>query len=162
MIKNSIENSDIYYETDWTDVDETGVRIYPDKPDVEVEFVNEPALAMLLINHVVFLNSRWWETELPQRIKDSISINVSVNDVFAWGCSDVEELEYKDIQDLYEHWAKDPDWGSDVWAIKRRNLMPQKPVYDVIQEKGIWNLDDLNLRENEWCPYWKKYKKENM
>ena len=77
--------------------------------------------------------------------------------MFLWGISDAEELLYSEIKELYDYWYADVIWGSAIWVIKKRNYMPQKPVYDAIMEKGIWNLDCMNLRPNKECLFWKRY-----
>ena len=37
-------------------------------------------------------------------------------------------------------------------------MLPQKPVYDIIMKKGIWNLDEMGLEEN----FYDRYTKENF
>ena len=85
----------------------------------------------------------------PETAVNTFSINVNCNDVFAWASADAEEMFYEDLEDVYTHWEKDPSWGPAVWCIKKRNLMPQRPVYEAIMKAGIWNLDEMNLRSNE-------------
>lgn len=111
-------------------------------------FEDEKALALLLINEVIFLNDHWWEEEWPEKAQKISSINVNCNDIFAWGCADAEELPYKEIENLYRMWRKDPLWGPAVWCMLQRNEMPQKPVEKIIKEAGIWNLKELGLGEN--------------
>jgi hypothetical protein len=112
------------------------------------EFDEGLALASLLIDEVVFLNSLWWEDDAPARIKEFISVNVNCNDVFAWGCADGETLPYSEIENLWRMHRKDPTWGAAVWCIKRRGQKPQKPVEDLIRKAGIWNLDELGIGPN--------------
>jgi len=121
----------------------------------------ELSLSLLLKEEKVFLNSHWWfstkkqneyhkpiANPWPEVACDTFSINVNCNDVFAWGCADAEECFYSDLETLYAHHVVDKDNGCIVWCIKKRGLLPQKPVYDQIQAKGIWNLDSLDLEEN--------------
>jgi len=61
--------------------------------------------------------------------------------VFAWGVADAEELNYKDLQEVWKYYKKDPDWGTAVWCMKKRGQMPQGPVEKRIRDKGIWDLD---------------------
>ncbi len=93
----------------------------------------EYKLAHLLINDVIFCNNGWffesWQV-------DHVSLHVNCNDVFAWGCADSEDIKYSEIPELYDMWLKDPLWGSTVWCIKKRKIMPQKPVES---SKG-WDL----------------------
>lgn len=151
-IMSSITPGDVYWEFDG-----------------EKNFKEELALSILLMNEVVFLNSFWWKYHLISDKRDAdnkftfdvdpkarwteseskaISVSVNCNDVFAWGCADAERLNYEDIQDLYDHWIKDQYWGAAIWCIKRRKLMPQKPVADSIKRGGIWDLDSMGLEAN--------------
>lgn len=116
---------------------------------VEVtEFDRERALALMLMNEVVFLNNNWWKKEWPEEAQKAISINVNCNDVFAWASADAEGLPYSEVETIYKMWRKDPDWGPAVWCIIRRKEMPQRPVEDSIRKAGVWDLDRLGLREN--------------
>lgn len=126
-----------------------------DKPDIEIIFEEEIALAHLLINEVIFLNSFW--SKSPKHDPESgwseeeskyTCLYVLCNDVFAWGCADAEDLPYDELRNLYEMWLKDPSWGPAVWCIKQRNSMPQKPVEDHINAAGIWDLKSLSLAPN--------------
>lgn len=122
----------------------SGDRHFPAKD----MFEEEKALAVLLAHDVAFVNSFWWEKDLPERIRNSISVNVACNDVFAWGCSDAEGLPHEEIESVYRMWRKDPSWGSAVWCMLQRKQMPQKPVEDIIRKAGIWDLDSLKLGPN--------------
>lgn len=117
--------------------------------DDEVYFEPTEALAILLLEEVVFLNDHWWEKEWPEAAQKTISINVNVNDVFAWACGDAEGLDYSELESLYDHWVKDRTWGPAVWCCKKRNMMPQKPVAKAIKVAGIWDLESMGLEPNE-------------
>lgn len=117
-------------------------------PTTKEVFESEGALALMLINDVVFCNEHWWDDEWPEDAKRAISINVNCNDVFAWGCADAEGLPYQEVENLYRMWRKDPAWGPAVWCMIKRNQMPQKPVEDRIRKAGIWNLAELRLGMN--------------
>lgn len=127
---------------------EDGTRLFPDKPETESMFEESSALAMLLINEVIFINDHHWASEWPADAKAETSLNVNCGDVFAWGFADAEGLSYNEIESLYEHYEKDQIWGPAVWCIKKRKLMPQKPIYEAIQAVGIWNLDEMGLEPN--------------
>ena len=111
------------------------------------EFSNEAALTVLLLERQIFLNSNWYMDDWPEDAQKMTSLNVNCNDVFAWGCADAEDVEFKELKDLFEHYIKDPGWGTAVWCIKRRGYLPQKPVYEAIQKNGIWNLDEMGLKD---------------
>lgn len=117
------------------------------------EPLNDNMLAILLINEVVILNNFWWKTDWPKDAQEATSLAVVCNDCFSWNSADAEPMTVFDIQDAFEHWEKDPNWGSYVWCIKKRNTMPQKPVYDEIMKIGIWDLDAMDLMPN---PTWPK------
>lgn len=127
------------------------VELYP-----ETEFLNsgrilytdDDILAILLLEEKIFINNHWWENEWTNEQQQLFSINVECNDVFVWASADAEELLYNELQELWEYFKKDPIWGCTVWCIVKRNMMPQKPVYDVIMASGIWDLDSMNLDPN--------------
>ena len=114
-------------------------------------FNSEAALASLLIEKKIHLNNFWWVDNLEQEQKERFSLNVNCNDVFAWACSDGENLDFKELKDLFNHYEKDNYWGTQIWCIKKRNMLPQKPVFDDIQKKGVWDLTTMNLDNN---PSW--------
>ena len=115
-------------------------------------FDDEAALAVLLLDSVIFINSCWFKEGWPDDAKESTYLGVSCNDIFAWGCSDAEDLPYEELRSLYDHYIKDPVWGSAIWCMKKRKEMPQRPVEAEIRLGGIWDLNTLktefNLRPN--------------
>ena len=116
--------------------------------DKHIEFDENSALALLFLNEVIFPNDHWWRDDFFEEQKKLFSINMNCNDVFAWGCADAEELLFSELQDLYDHWDKDPYWGPAVWCCKKRKELPQKPAYDSIMARGVWNLGEMNLKPN--------------
>lgn len=116
--------------------------------ETHIEFEPERALAHLLLHEVVFTNDHWWKKEWPEDAKETFSINVNCNDVFAWGAADAEELPHDQLETLWYMWRKDPDWGPAIWCIQKRRQMPQKPVEARIRRAGIWNLDEMALGPN--------------
>ena len=100
-------------------------------------------LALLLLKEVVFLNSHWREKEWPEKAREQPAICASCNDVFSWGLADSEVVSYYEIETVFEHWLKDPKWGTAVWCIKKREKLPQPSVYFEIQKGGIWDLEKL-------------------
>ena len=105
-------------------------------------------LAALLAAQVIFLNSHHWEKDWPEAAQRTVALCVNCNDVFAWACADAEDLEYREIESLFDDWQKDPTWGPAVWCMKKRNLMPQPPVEKAIRAAGVWDLDELGLQAN--------------
>lgn len=109
-------------------------------------FEEEKALAVLLANDQIVLNQHWWMKDKgwPKEACETMYVGVICNDVFMYACADAEEMLFSDLEEVYEHYIKDPMWGTAVWCIKKRKQKPIKPVYDKIQKSGIWNLDDIN------------------
>lgn len=130
----TIEAADIEYET------------AAGKPEIE----DSGALALMLLNGVLFLNSHWWEKAWPEDARNAISVNVNCSDIFAWACAEAETLPHDQIEPLYRMWRKDPTWGAAIWCIQRRKEMPQRPVADRIRKAGIWDLDSMGLAENSY------------
>jgi hypothetical protein len=131
------------WQMEWRQRNPDGTRKYPDKPEVEEVFEEAPALALLLINEVVHLNSHHWMDSWPKDARATIYMGVDCSDVFAWGCSDSEDATHADIESVYRHWLKDPTWGGAVWSMIKRRQMPQRPVEKRIRDAGIWDLDAL-------------------
>lgn len=137
-----IKDEDVCWEMTWNK------DRFPDMPEKETIFEASFALARLLAEEVVFLNSHWYRDDWPDDAKKYINVLVLCNDIFAWGCADAEDILYSEIKDFYDHWAKDPVWGGAVWCIKKRGEMPQYPVAEYINKAGIWDLSSMNLKEN--------------
>lgn len=151
-VVHCVSHEEVLREIDWRRFKEDGKR--PDLPDTEIRFEAEQALAMLLLNEVIFLNSHHWEDEWPAEARATAYLGVNCNDVFAWGCSDAEGAGYADLETVYRYWRKDPSWGPSVWCMIKRREMPQRPVEKRIREEGIWDLDALaqehGLRPNHY------------
>jgi hypothetical protein len=133
--------------------DSSGKLIYHDLPPgltEHTEFNENHALAHLLAEDKLMIGNNWWWKDWPEAAQATFSIHVLCNDVFAWGCADAEEMRYVDLEEVYEYYHKDPIWGTAVWCIQKRVEMPQKPVYKAIMEAGIWNLDTMGLKENDY------------
>lgn len=147
-----LDKHNVRWEMDWSQLDDAGNRKYPDKPLKEIVFAEDMALALLIASDVFVLNNHWWKADpkytdevWSEEASKTFSISVLCNDVFCWACADAEEMFFEDLESVYDHWEKDPLWGPAVWCIKKRKLMPQKPVYEAIMNAGIWNLDEMGL-----------------
>lgn len=126
---------------------------YQDGRQEEI-FEEERALAALLMSESVFLNDHWWAKEWPEEARNLTSINANCNDIFMWGCADAEEIPYRELRSVYDHWVKDPREGVSVWCMKQRKQMPQRPVDKAIRAAAIWDLDaiqkEFGLRANHY------------
>ena len=121
-----------------------------------IVFEENKALAYLLAEEIVFLNcmsyiQNDWRALSEKKKKKlkiagrTIVIYVLCNDIFAWGCSDAEDISSSELQDLWNMYAVDPTWGSAKWCCKKRNEQPQRPVKDDMKKAGSWEswMDDL-------------------
>lgn len=106
------------------------------------------ALAALLANEVIFLNTHHWEKSWPEDAQKTTALCVNCSDVFAWACADAEGITLDEIPDLYRMWRKDAEWGAAVWCMLKRGQMPQKPLEGIIRKAAIWDLDGLPLKAN--------------
>jgi hypothetical protein len=132
-----LEPEDIEWQSEWG--------------DKEVVFEKEKAVALLLINDVIFLNTNHWEKDWPEEARKATAILVNCNDIFAWGCADAERISFYDIKKLYDLWKQYPVWGPALWCMIQRREMPQDPVAESMRGHGI-DLDafqkEHNLRVN--------------
>jgi hypothetical protein len=128
----TINADDVYWTMVWG-------KQYPTKPDTELMFEADEALARLLGEEVIFLNDHWWEESWPEDARKKTSLNVNCSDVFAWGCADGETIDYEDIKPLYDHWLKDRHWGAAKWCAIKRNQKPQLPVIKAMKSAGVWD-----------------------
>jgi hypothetical protein len=112
------------------------------------EFSFRLALAALLIEEKVHVNDFGYETDWPPEARKCISVHVDCSDVFVWGAADDEPLLFSDLRSLWDHYVQDKDWGCDVWCIKKRGQMPQRPVVERILAGGKWDLASMGLKAN--------------
>ena len=107
----------------------------------KIIFDSEIAFAHLLISDVVCISGS---------DEDSLIVaSVNCNDVFAGYAADCELLPYSEIENLYDMWDTDVEFGAAVWCMKRRGRMPQKSIEDMIRKQGIWDLDSMGLAANK-------------
>ena len=124
-------------------------RIFFIKGDeIPKEFDKDNALAFLLINDVIFTNNHWWEKEWTEEAKKTTSLNVNCNDIFAWACADSEEINVNEIEELYKLYRENAEYGQFIWCIKKRNMLPQYPIYELIQNETNWDLNKMGLDKN--------------
>jgi hypothetical protein len=137
-----IKDSDVYWEM------KSGKDSCPDNPSTEMIFEEELALARLLAEGVVHMNSHWFEESWPDEAKKTVYLGVICNDIFAWACADSEPLEYAEIQSLYDAWIADKTWGSSKWCAIKRNQKPQMPVIEAMKRDGAWDETMESLGDN--------------
>lgn len=117
--------------------------------DERREFNKEYALAYLLGKDMVGINTHWYKKEWPEEAKNMFAVFVNCGDTFAYACADAEEVEYKELEDVYMHYITDKRFGLTVWCCLKRNLMPIKVIADAIRKQGIWDIDSFGLRDND-------------
>lgn len=133
------------------------------KDDVKIKYKDETifdeniALAILLLDEQIFLNSYYWKSKnyddrqeeaWPESACEVTALCLNTNDVLMWGCADAIPIEYSELRDIYDHWEKDHYWGTAIWYCKKLNMMPQKVVADHIRKMGIWDIDNMGLNKN--------------
>lgn len=111
-------------------------------------FDSEIALATFLANDVVFLNENWWKDEWPEDAKATFAVAVNAGDTFAYACADAEDLTYAELEDLWDHFVLDENYGPMVWVCKKRKMKPIKHWCVAINATGIWNIDEMGLADN--------------
>jgi hypothetical protein len=129
------------------------LRSRPDEDDPEGEVQTDAALAIMLLNEAVF-TSEHRHSGGGRGHDGATALHVTCNDVFMWGCADLEEMAHDRIDEVYGFWEKDPRWGTAVWCMIQRRELPQRPVLDRIRKAGIWDVDALvaehGLRPNHY------------
>ena len=115
-------------------------------------FYQEKALAYLLSERVVFVNSRpyvenpWADKHKQEIAGPTTVVFVNSNDVFAWGCADGECVTGSHIADdanelyrLLRYVLEDSRWGAVKYACWKNNLQPQKALVDKLKKAGVWD-----------------------
>lgn len=92
------------------------------------------------------------EDELMINIMEDNKIRLCMicSDVFAWACSDAEEITVEELDEIYAYYEEDPKYGLTYWICKRRQMQPQKPLADRIREAGLWTQKWDDLPKNTW------------
>ena len=120
--------TDIFDEMDWSDRNPDGTRKYPDKPEYEIDFEADQAIAYLLRNDITFMRSDG---------EGKYTHYANINDIFAWGFSEAEEITADELEEFTRNVLRYPVWGSAIHVMIKRRQMPQKAVADHIIKDGI-------------------------
>jgi hypothetical protein len=130
------------------------LRSTPDEDHPKGEVQTDAALAIMLLNEAVFTCPVRTASDKEGEDPTGTFLFVTCNDVFMWGCSDLEEMRHDQIAKVYDHWERDPQWGTAVWCMIQRRQLPQRPVLERIRKAGIWDVDALvaehGLRPNHY------------
>lgn len=108
--------------------------------DGELHLDGERAVAELLLDGVLFINSRKYLCIDDKTVRPAtLVLFVVCNDIFAWGCADAEQVSMGELLDLYRMHAADKKWGAAKWCCKKRNQRPQFPVERDMRADGSWD-----------------------
>lgn len=151
-----IGDAHVYWEMDWG-------KNHPTKPEKEMLFERDIALARLLADEIIFLSNYWWESDWLEAARKATCLNVNCNDVFAWGCADSQEICIEEIQGLYDLWLESKTWGATKWCCFKRNEKPQAPVVKYMKAAGVWDDKMEQLPDNNYDALVKeKYKNDSI
>lgn len=79
---------------------------------------------------------------------ESPTFSVICNDVFAWGCADLEEIKYNQISKLFDLYVEHDCSGATIWCCLNRKMQPQKPMADLMKKSNHWPPEMDNLARN--------------
>ena len=136
-------------------IDIEKIEPYTTFGDGEVDFDTDEAIAYLLLKNILCTNSFWFKDEWPDDAKTKTGLFVNSSDIFVWGCADGDEIDHKEIRELYDL-VKEHEDGDIIWLCKKRGEMPQAPVVKSIEKDGYWDLSKYNLKPNQYDEYCKK------
>lgn len=74
---------------------------------------------------------------------ENTKLCLNMNDVWAWATADGENVEWDEIPQVYKLWKEHGNNGLLVWACKKRNTRPQKPLFDKLKPEIQEQLKDL-------------------
>lgn len=138
-------------EDKWIDKE----QVFYEMDDGRVFCWDEKALSILLVEGIIFANSRdyieWdkWvpDEENPGKFKhldtykvqdETIVLFVNCNDLFWWGSADAESFTIGEVEELYKMWRADKKWGVSKWCCKKRGMQPQLPIKEDMIKEGVW------------------------
>ena len=81
---------------------------------------------------------------------NNIKLFVNCNDVFMWGCADMEEIQLTEIPSFTVDLRQDPKWGSIKWVCRKRNEKPQYPIIWDMYKDGQWTEEMEALPDNAY------------
>lgn len=134
----TIKPEDIDWAMHWSEDESKKYNVPVEEDMFEADF----ALAYLLAKEVIFLNSHWWRDDFPEEAQKLTSLNVNVNDCFAYACADAEPVFYDQLEDLWKYYKRDTSYGVVVWAAIQRKELPIPPVLNRCLSQG-WTMEDF-------------------
>ena len=153
-----------------------------DKLPARQYFRADKAAAYLLDRGVLQLGSvkyilNDWEPQDQWRFseQDTIALQVNCNDVFAWGCSDSEDIDYahileddvdNELYDLLRMYLENQRWGPVKWIALKCNMAPQSPMVKAMIADGAWDEELQALPHNSiddsCCDWHRNTAKQNQ
>lgn len=78
---------------------------------------------------------------------EELEFYVNCNDLFFWGCSDLEDISTDEDLDLLEKSFIDaPIYGAYLYCARRRKMRPQGAIYKSIPEEEVKFFDECGPR----------------
>jgi len=74
-----------------------------------------------------------------------VQLAVICSDVFAWGSSDCEPVSFSELPEVYLAWRKDRNYGTMLWACRKRNRRPQQAWERKLKDSGHWSNEFESL-----------------
>ncbi len=130
----SKEAREVYFK-----LSEAIVEYYYQQKFPDIEFI----LQKLLQDNILLIMSCYHKTDIPEKHRGNFSAYVICNDVFYPATSDLQEISYFEIPDLYYYYIKDRKYGSTVWYIMKGGMRPLEKVEKEINENTIWTVDKI-------------------
>lgn len=132
---------------------------YTYKSIEDLYFDEDEAIVQLLSEGILFTN--FFDYSHGRDKNDKVQINgrsivlfVNCNDVFAWGCSDAEDIrDILELKQLYNLCVEYPKWGSAIWCCLKRKMKPQAAVESKMKDMGEWPEELYGLQENSYNKY---------
>lgn len=99
------------------------------------------AIEMNAADDAFFTQYQGDETGKHDRTKPRLCL--LMNDVWQWASADGETVEWEDVPSIYALWKEQGSDGLLVWACKKRNMRPQKPLFDKLKPEVQAQVKDL-------------------
>ena len=115
----------------------------PDPYHYAPDFDEEVALASLLLDGVLFSNSREY-IWANKSAGDTVCLFVLLNDIFV-PAADACDLPWDQIKALYDANKADVNWGVVKWAARRLGCKPWSRRQEQMKAAGAWEswMDEL-------------------
>ena len=78
---------------------------------------------------------------------EKLEFFVNCNDLFFWGCSDLEDISTdKDLDLLEKSFIDAPIYGAELYCARKRNMRPQGAIYKYITKEEVRFFDECGPR----------------